>query len=262
MNRPKPPWGQGFRSRSAGSPGLRPDGNGRLVLWNVDQTLVDVGRVTREAYAEAFQKVTGRRLVRLAPTAGRTESEIIFETLAFNDVPADDDTLPAFVNALARAFAARRHEVREHGRVLPGAREALAAVARLPQVVQSVLTGSIQPNAVVKLTELGLDRHLDFEVGGYGSEVYPKGALVELARTRAAEKYGVPFGESTTVVIGDSPFDVRAAHIAHATVIAVATGAATEAELTAAGAEVVVPTLAETSTLVRAIEHLTGRATA
>jgi phosphoglycolate phosphatase-like HAD superfamily hydrolase len=234
----------------------------RLVLWNVDQTLVEVGRVTREAYAEAFQKVTGRRMVRLAPTAGRTESEIIFETLAFNDVPAGDDTLPAFIDALARSFAARRVGVREHGRVLPGAREGLAAVARLPQVVQSVLTGSIQPNAVIKLTELGLDRHLDFEVGGYGSEVYPKGALVELARTRASEKYGLPFGESTTVVIADSPFDVRAAHIAHATIIAVATGAATEAELASAGADVVLPTLAETTGLVRAVQYLTGRATA
>src|SRR5215467_9577713 len=65
----------------AGSPAMP-----RLVLWNVDHTLVDVGKVTREAYAEAFQRVTGRPLVRLAATADRTESEIIFEILAFNDV--------------------------------------------------------------------------------------------------------------------------------------------------------------------------------
>ena len=87
----------------------------RLVLWNVDQTLVDVGRVTREAYAEAFRRVTGRPLVRLAPTAGRTESEIIFETLAFNDVPAGDDTLPAFMQALIQA-------VREAKPALAGSR--------------------------------------------------------------------------------------------------------------------------------------------
>lgn len=234
----------------------------RLVLWNVDHTLVDVGRVTREAYAEAFQRVTGRPLVRLAPTAGRTESEIIFETMAFNDVPTTDDTLPAFIDALGRAFAARRGSLREHGRVLPGAREGLAAVARLPRVVQTVLTGSIQPNAIIKLTELGLDRYLDFEVGGYGSEVYPKGALVELARTRASRKYGLPFGESATVMIADSPYDVRAAHIAHTTIIGVATGTATEAELRSAGADVVLPTLSDTAAVIRAIEHLTGQRTA
>jgi phosphoglycolate phosphatase len=234
----------------------------RLVLWNVDHTLVDVGRVTREAYAEAFQRVTGRPLVRLAPTAGRTESEIIFETLAFNGTPAGDDTLPVFMTALAQAFAGRRRGIREHGRALPGAREALTAVSRLPQIVQTVLTGCIQPNAVLKLTELGLDRHLDFEVGGYGSEVYPKGALVELARTRAQRKYGLPFGESATVMIADSTLDVRAAHIAHCTIIGVASGSSTEAELRSAGADVVVSDLTDTPTGIRAVEQLTGRATA
>jgi phosphoglycolate phosphatase-like HAD superfamily hydrolase len=231
----------------------------RLVLWNIDHTLVDVGRVTREAYAEAFQRVTGRPLVRLPPTAGRNESEIIFEALAFNDVVTTDDHLPAFIDALATSFAARRRLIAEHGRVLPGAREALVAIGRLPEALQSVITGSIRPNALIKLSELGLDRFLDAEVGGYGSETFTKGALIELARIRAGRKYGVPFGESATVYIADSPLDVQAGHIAHATVIGVATGTATEAELRAAGADVVLPTLADTPTLVRAVEHLTGR---
>lgn len=229
----------------------------RLVLWNVDHTLVDVGRVTREAYAEAFQRVTGRPLVRLAPTAGRTESEIIFETLAFNDVVTTEDHLPDFMAALAESFAARRKSLRKDGRVLPGAREALAAVGRLHGVVQSVLTGAIQPNAVLKLAALGLDRHLDFEVGGYGSETYPKAALVELARTRAAAKYGMRIAEDATVLIADSPRDVQAARIGRARAIAVASGTATQAELRTAGADLVLPDLADTERVVRAIEELT-----
>ena len=48
--------------------------------------------------------------------------------------------------------------------------------------------GSQPPNAVAKLTALGLDKYVDFTVGGYGSETYPKAALVELARTRTAGK--------------------------------------------------------------------------
>lgn len=229
----------------------------RLVLWNIDHTLVDVGRVTREAYAEAFQRVTGRPLVRLAPTAGRTESEIIFETLAFNDIVTEDEHLARFMAALADTFAARRKQIKKVGRVLPGAREALSAVRRTPGVVQSVITGSIHANAVVKLTELGLDTFVDFEVGGYGSETYPKGALIELARTRAGRKYGATFSESATVYIADSPHDVQAAQLSRAAVVAVATGAATEAELRSAGANVVLPTLADTQTVIQAIDYLT-----
>ena len=238
----------------------------RRVLWNIDHTLVDVGRVTREAYIDAFQRVTGRPLVTLAPVAGRTESEIIFETLAFNDVVTDDDHLETFMAALADAFGARRKDVRSHGRVLPGAREALAAVGRLRGVVQSVLTGSIKPNAVTKLTELRLVKYIDFEVGGYGSETYPKSALIGLARSRTAEKYvekrfGLPIGQPPVVLIADSPRDVQAAQIARTGVIAVATGTATEAELRSAGADVVLPTLADTQSVVRAIEELITRHT-
>lgn len=229
----------------------------RLVLWNIDHTLVDVGRVTREAYAEAFQRVTGRPLVRLPPTAGRTESEIIFETLAFNDIVTDDEHLPRFMEALGEAFAARRARIRMVGRVLPGAREALSAIRRVPGVVQSVITGSIRPDAVLKLAELGLDQYLDLEVGGYGSEPYPKGALIELARTRAGRKYGGTFSEKATVFVADSAHDVQAAQVSRAAMIGVATGTATEAELRSAGANVVLPTLADTDTVLRALDFLT-----
>ena len=229
----------------------------RLVLWNIDHTLVDVGRVTRDAYAEAFRRTIGRPLVRLAPTPGRTESEIIFETLAFNDVVTTDDHLPAFFDALAEAFASRREDLRAHGRVLAGAAEAVEALAHVPGVVQSVLTGSIQPNALLKVRELGLADRLDLGAGGYENGVYSKAALLELARTRAGERHGTAYPESATVYIADSPRDVQAAHIAGSPIIAVATGSATEAELRAAGAETVLATLADTKAVVTAVADLT-----
>ncbi|TNY36918.1 HAD family hydrolase [Thermomonospora catenispora] len=235
----------------------------RLVLWNIDHTLVDVGKVTRDAYAEAFRRTTGRPLVKLAPVIGRTESEIIFETLAFNDIEVTDDHLPRFMDELAKAFAARRGRLRDEGRLLPGAREALAALAKRKGTVQSVLTGSIRPNAVVKLAEFGLDSYVDTEVGGYEDGVYSKAALLELARRKASQKYGIAFDESAawqpdrrgaTVYVADSARDVQAAKIAGATAVAVTTGGATEAELRSAGADTVLPDLADTQAVVRAIE--------
>ncbi|GAB3697517.1 HAD hydrolase-like protein [Actinocorallia lasiicapitis] len=230
----------------------------RLILWNVDHTLLDAGRVTREAYAEAFEKVTGRPMVRLAPTAGRTESEIIFETLAFNGITVSDDHLDAFVAALGAAFAVRRDKIRAYGRVLPGAERALVAAAGLPGVVQSVLTGSLEATARIKLAELGLDKLLDLSVGGFFSPVYPKGASIETSRISAARKYGAVFAESATVLIADHPLDVRAAQIARARTLAVATGAATESELRAAGADAVLPTLADTAAVITALDALTS----
>ena len=240
-----------------------------LVLWNIDLTLVDVTRVTRDAYVDAFRRVTGRPLVQLPQMAGQSESEIFFEALACNDaaptVPAaaaptddgSDELLARFVSELATAFGARREFLATSGRILPGAREAVLAVADLPGVVQSVLTGTIRPNAVEKLRAFGLEDFFDFEIGGYGSEVYPKGAQLMRSRSRATEKYGVTFGEASTVYIGDSTRDVEAARVGGARSVAIATGRSTEADLHAAGAGIVLPDLTDVSALIRAIQLLT-----
>ena len=238
-----------------------------LVLWNIDLTLVDVSRVTRAAYADAFQQVTGRRLIQLPQFAGQSESEIFFDALARNTVPdttgdtggdGGDALLAAFYDALARAFAARQGDLTEQGRLLPGAAQAVETLASRPDVVvQSVLTGTIQPNAVAKLTAFGLESYFDFEVGGYGSESYPKGALVMMARARAAEKYGRTFTERNTVYVGDSARDVAAAQRGGARSVAVATGRSTESDLRAAGADLVLPDLADVPAVLRGIGLLT-----
>lgn len=225
----------------------------RLVLWNVDNTLVDVAQVTRVASAEAFEKVTGRPLVRLATTAGRTESEFFFESLALNDVEWDDGLLPAYTEALAVAFRAHQDMLRDHGRPLPGAKAALAAVAESQGTVQTVLTGSIRANAVLKLTAYGLDGAIDFEIGGYGSEIYPRATLLQVARGRASDKHGVTFDEKSTAYIADSVRDVEAARIGGARMIAIASGRSTAAELTAAGADVVLDDLTDTRALLAAL---------
>ena len=234
----------------------------RLVLWNVDLTLVDVTRVTRDAYAEAFRTVTGRRLTQLPQMAGRSESEIFFEALALNGVDVSDlgsseQLLAPFSSALATAMAARRGDLTVKGQAMPGAHEALDAVARLDGVVQTVLTGTSKPNALLKLRTFGLERYFDFGVGGYGSESYPKGALVRVARQRAAEKYGVTGADDDSVYIADSPRDVEAAQMGGAASLAVAGGRSTAAELRQAGAAAVLPDLTDPAQVVAEVERLT-----
>jgi len=231
------------------------------VLWNIDLTLVDVSRVTRAAYADAFQQVTGRRLIQLPQFAGQSESEIFFDALARNDADNGSDggdggdaLLAAFYEALAGAFAARQGDLTGQGRLLSGAAQAVETLASRPDVVvQSVLTGTIRPNAVAKLAAFGLEGYFDFEVGGYGSESYPKGALVMMARGRAAEKYAVAFTEHNTVYVGDSVRDVAAAKRGGARSVAVATGRSTESDLRAAGADLVLPDLADVPAVLRGI---------
>jgi len=216
----------------------------------------------RAAYAEAFEAVAGRPLIRLPQMAGRSESEIFFDALALNgvDVRADraaERLLEPFGAELAAATAARRDDLVSQGRLLPGAAEALAGVAKLDGVVQTVLTGNGKPNAMLKLRAFGLDGYLDVDIGGYGSEAYPKGTLLRVARQRAADKHGVTFGEQATVYVADSPRDVDAARIGGARSLAIGSGRASAAELRDAGADAVLPDLTDTPGLVALIARLT-----
>ena len=233
------------------------------MLWNIDLTLVDVARISRDSYAEAFERVTGRPLVALPQTAGRTDSEIFFEALALNEVglagPAEvagQELLARYTRELAVAFEARRDLLPAHGRALPGARDAVAAVGGLPGAIQSVLTGTIRPNAVTKLQAFGMDGFFDFEIGGYGSEIYPKGAQLVQARSRAAEKCAGRI--VSAVYLADSGRDVEAAKIGGARCVAVASGRSTAGELREAGADVVLDDLADTDRVVRAVDWLTS----
>ena len=244
-------------------PAVRGDFLYRLVLWNIGLTLLDVARVNRAAYAEAFRAVTGRPLVQVPQMAGRTDSETFFEALAVNATgpragdPAGEELLGRFVVQLAVAFRARRDLLTTQGQLMPGALDAVTEVWRLPGLVQTVVTGSIRPNAIEVLRAFGLARYLDTEIGGFGSEVYSKGGMLLNARGRAAEKYRADFTEHTTVYIADSTRDVEAAGMGGARSIGVASGRSSAGELRDAGAEVVLDDLADTAAVVAAVDLLT-----
>jgi phosphoglycolate phosphatase len=231
----------------------------RLILWNIDHTLVDVARVSRDAYAEAFRRVTGRPLVALPQLAGASDSEIFFESLALNEAapgrlqPESGDLLGQYITELAASFGARGHLLAKQGRILPGARDALAAASRLPNVIQTVVTGSIKPNAEAKLRAFGLDGYLDLAIGGFGSYVYPKGTQIMRSLAMAAEKYGVQLADGGSVYLADSVRDVAAAQVGGVRCIGIASGRSTISELRDTGADPVFTDLQDTARIVAAI---------
>jgi phosphoglycolate phosphatase-like HAD superfamily hydrolase len=184
---------------------------------------------------------------------GRTDPDIALEALALHGILDGERHLPAFATALTEQLAASAELLRARGRALPGAADALAALAVEPGVVQSVLTGNLEPNALLKLAAFGLDGWLDLHVGGYGSDHADRPALVAVARRKAAARYGHDFTPETTVLVGDTPLDVAAGRLGGARVVAVATGRHARAELADAGADVVLDDLRDTGRVIEAV---------
>jgi phosphoglycolate phosphatase len=216
-----------------------------LVLWDVDGTLVRAGGHGRHAFEEAFESVTGRAAGEVA-MAGRTDRQI---ALALLD--GADHHLPDLLEGLTAALERREEEIRRDGRALPGVEEVLRRLDGTDGLVQSLLTGNLAANAAVKLGAFGLDRWVDLEIGGYGSDPHDaRSDLVAVARERAAAKYSRP---DNTVLVGDTPLDVRAAHEAGARVVAVASGPYEPEELERAGADMVLPDLSDAERAVAAL---------
>jgi phosphoglycolate phosphatase len=223
-----------------------------LVLWDVDHTLVNAGGVGRVFYARAFQTVTGRPLTEIAPMTGRTERAIITDTLKLNGVSDPNMLFDNFYSALGRAAESAIDQIRETGRALPGATEAMASFDG-GHAVQSLVTGNIRPIAIAKLRAFDLAASIDFEVGGYGDDGHDRADLVSLSRERAEAKYGASFAGKRTFIIGDTPHDITGAHGAGAYAIGVATGSSSVDELKAAGADLVLTSLTELDALRGAI---------
>jgi phosphoglycolate phosphatase-like HAD superfamily hydrolase len=229
----------------------------RLVLWDIDGTLVQAGEVGRDIFTEAFQAVLGHApdqvTAKALAMAGRTDPEIALEFLAAHEIAEGERHLPAFSEALVSALATKAALIRERGRALPGARETLAELGRSDGVVQSLLTGNVQPNALLKLASFELDGYLDFDVGGFGSDHHHRPSLVEVARRKASRKYGTSFDGAATVLVGDTPLDVAAGRTGGARVVAVATGSYGVDDLMAADADAVLEDLRDTEAALAAI---------
>jgi phosphoglycolate phosphatase-like HAD superfamily hydrolase len=234
---------------------------GHLILWDIDNTLIDAGGLSHHLYGAVFAELFGRELPQVAPMAGRTDRAIILETLTCCGIDDPARHVAAFVAGLTTRAPEFGDRVRARGRVLPGAAEALAAVAALAAarpaadgpVVQSVLTGNIKPLAEVKLGALGLTGYLELGSGAYGDAHEVRAELVHLARRAAGQAHQADFGGTGTVLVGDTPLDVQAALATGARVVAVATGQYSMAELAAAQPHVLLPDLADTGQVIAAI---------
>jgi phosphoglycolate phosphatase-like HAD superfamily hydrolase len=228
----------------------------RLILWDVDHTLITTGGVGDDIYREAFREVTGIVPGELAEMTGRTEAVIFRDTLALHDLAPDRELFSRFVDRQADGYRRRAGDLRRHGRALLGVPAALARLSDLPGVLQTVLTGNSRPGAEAKLAAFGIAGPLDFAVGAYGTDSDTRSELVDIARARVMDTYGLVFTADDTVIIGDTVNDVRAGRDGGARVIAVATGRTTVDDLTAAGANTVLPDLTDTEALVAAVLHL------
>jgi phosphoglycolate phosphatase len=223
----------------------------RLILWDIDGTLVRAGPLAGRAFEAAVEAVTGLTATGHGVTyGGKTDPQIAREILGVLDLHHQADRhIPNILRQLELRVLAGRDELRVTGAVLPGVCSALDAIHR-HGVVQTVLTGNTAVNAACKIDAFELRDWLDLEVGAFGSDDSDRNALVPIAVERAQARYG-PVARAKVWVIGDTPFDAACARAGGVRCLLVATGAAPRETLDGTSAEHVIENLENT-------EHVLG----
>ncbi|WP_228713882.1 HAD family hydrolase [Prauserella endophytica] len=224
----------------------------RLVLWDIDLTLVDLRGLGGSWYTEALASVAGIALEAMPRFAGRTELAITTELLTAHGIEPHDKLVKRVWRELVALSTRSLPTLTGRGRALPGAEDALAALAG-HGVVQSLVTGNLPEIAEHKLSAFGLHTHIDFGIGGYGSLSAHRPDLVERAVALASAKHDTTFVPGSVAVVGDTPHDVESALRHGAIAVGVATGWYGEDELRASGAHVVFGDLSDTAAVLAAL---------
>jgi phosphoglycolate phosphatase len=199
----------------------------RLILWDIDGTLVWWGPIGRGVFDSAVHEVVGRDPAGHGVSmGGKTDPQIALEIMRTMSLDGREaaNRLPLVLEALHRQTAGAAGEFRSTGGTHPGVEAVLARLAVTPGVVQTVLTGNVEPNMRVKLGVFGLDRWLDLDVAATGSDSADRRELVPIALRRVAERRGIRFEPDEVWVVGDTARDLECARVVGAHCVLVATG--------------------------------------
>jgi phosphoglycolate phosphatase-like HAD superfamily hydrolase len=226
----------------------------RLVLWDIDGTLIRAGQVGADIFATAVEHVVGRHPGQHGvKMGGKTDPQIALEILAGMGIDAREGArhLPLVLGRLETELAGAVELMLEKGRLLPGVPEVLARLhAESPDVVQSVLTGNTAANAITKLATFGLDQWLDLEIGAYGSDNSDRRTLVPVAIERTATRRGWVVATNDVWVVGDTPHDLACARAGGARCVLVGTGTTPLTDLQGIGADAVLDDLSDVDAVI------------
>ena len=227
----------------------------RLVLWDVDGTLVHSRSIVGGVYIESVVATYElQEALKEVEWSGKTDSQIVLEALALHGWAEDAAIarLDAFRERYVAALEAVREQLVEDMPILPGVPDVLRQLASL-DTTQSLLTGNYESAAVVKLGAVGLAHHFDFTVGAFGSDHRDRTKLVPIALEKARRRYDVSLSPADVIVIGDTPRDIACARAGGARAVAVATGQFSQEQLAAHQPDVLLSNLEDTTAATAAI---------
>lgn len=186
----------------------------KLVLFDIDGTLVDAGGCGRRALEKAMQELYGKTpQFEHALISGRTDLDnfsLVYGLLKKGKKPTAAELkkikskylemLPQEVYASVRC---------KKYTLVPGVEKFLQFLSKQPDIILGLGTGNLEKGAFEKLQPGKLSAY--FSVGGYGEDGHTREEMLQAAVKRAEKKYKIKLTPDQVFVIGDTHRDIVAA---------------------------------------------------
>lgn len=185
----------------------------KLVLFDLDGTLVYAGGAGRTALTKAVKKLYGKEpKFEHGLISGRTDTDnfsIVYEMVTGKKATKTEvkkihdaylSLLPAEVKNAAK---------KKTYKLVTGVKKLLEKLSKEKDVVLALGTGNIEQGAKIKLEPSGLLKY--FACGGYGEDGHKREDMLKAAVKRAEKKYKTKFTPDQVYVVGDTHRDVLAA---------------------------------------------------
>ncbi len=185
-----------------------------MILWDVDGTLVEVGRGRDDKHRRAVEILGACVIPKQSRQGGKTDVQIISELVRDNNL-----NLGIIPEALKLLDQLTIEELEQQP--LQATENALSALSEFSKRgwINGLLTGNTRARAKMKLESAGLLEEISEKFSFYGQE-----ALDRLQLSRGVSESLLQFGMGCVVIVGDTPLDIQASRFAGFACVAVATG--------------------------------------
>jgi phosphoglycolate phosphatase-like HAD superfamily hydrolase len=201
----------------------------RLVLFDIDGTLIHTGGAGVKAFAKVFQTFfNAQDGFEKLKFAGRTDISLVREFFVYHKIAETPENFERFFEP----YVFWLDYILNHSKTeaCPGVWEFLRDLNALPKPPMiGLLTGNIRLGAEIKLRHFDLWK--EFVTGAFADDNEDRDLIAVAARARGRRLLGKNLRDDEILVIGDTPFDIRCGRAINAKVLAVATGGATFEEL-------------------------------
>lgn len=192
----------------------------KLILWDLDGTLMHCGADGTKALNETFRRLYGLDDAFTKAGIGHAMDAVILDRIMESnklDKSRLEEIKKQYITILDSILRDNPKK-----RVLPGIRELLTHIGTSEASFNALLTSNLRSGAVTKLKSVGLEQF--FPVGGFGDDFGEKWDAAGTGIREAETYYGVKFEKEYIYIIGDSIYDIECAKKIGATSIGVATG--------------------------------------